>query len=166
MSRIERALEKAATLRNTILTGSEKKGVEEKAVIQPIKQHTPPPLLETDETKARVENPLLATLFDPHSPVSEEYRKLKSVLSAYAHQDRFRNVIMVTSSVSGEGKSLTSLNLAITLAHELDHTVLLVDADLRKPSLQDYLGLKHSKGLSDHLREEIPLDELLIKTGW
>jgi exopolysaccharide/PEP-CTERM locus tyrosine autokinase len=113
----------------------------------------------------RIENPLLATLCDPHSPVSEEYRKLKSILTSFVQRDRFNNVIMVTSSVSGEGKSLTSLNLAITLAQELDHTVLLVDADLRKPSIQDYLNLKHSKGLSDHLKEGIPLDNLLIKTG-
>ena len=95
----------------------------------------------------------------------EEYRKLKSILSAYVQKDRFNNVIMVTSSVSGEGKSLTSLNLAITLAQELDHTVLLVDADLRKPSIQEYLGLKHSKGLSDHLTAGIPLNDLMIKTG-
>ena len=165
MSRIERALEKAATLRNTILVGAGKDGVEEKAVIQPIKQHTPPPLLEIDESNLRIENPLLATLCDPHSPVSEEYRKMKSALSAFVQKDRFNNVIMVTSSVSGEGKSLTSLNLSITLAHELDHTVLLVDADLRKPSIQDYLGINHSKGLSNHLKEGVPLDSLLIKTG-
>lgn len=165
MSRIEQALEKAATLRNTIITGAEKKDTEGKVTVPSIKLHTPPPLIDSTEIKKGSGNPLLATLSDPHSPVSEEYRKLKSILSAYVQRDRFKNVIMVTSSVSGEGKSLTSLNLAITLAQEIDHTVLLVDADLRKPSIQDYLGMKHSKGLSDHLTGGIPLSELMIKTG-
>jgi Mrp family chromosome partitioning ATPase len=112
-----------------------------------------------------IENPLLATLCDPHSPVSEEYRKLKSVVAAFARKDGFRNVIMVTSSVSNEGKSLTSLNLAITLSQEMDHTVLLVDADLRRPSIQAYLGIEPSKGISDYLNGEAPLSDLLIKTG-
>jgi exopolysaccharide/PEP-CTERM locus tyrosine autokinase len=165
MSRIEQALEKAASLRNTIATTPEKRDVEGNAVVQPIRQHIPPPPIGANEIMVKTENPFLATLSDPHSPVSEEYRKLKSVLSAYVRGDKFRNVIMVTSSVSGEGKSLTSLNLAITLAQELDHTVLLVDADLRKPSIEEYLGEKHSKGLSDHLTEGIPLSDLLVKTG-
>ena len=162
MSRIERALEKAANLRDNII---EKKGVEEKIVLQPAKRHTPPPLTGNNEIKIRTEKPLLATLYDPHSPVSEEYRKLKSALSAYVQGDIFNNVIMVTSSVSGEGKSITSLNLAISLAQELDHTVLLVDADLRKPSIQDLLDIKHSKGLSDHLTDGTPINDLLIKIG-
>jgi exopolysaccharide/PEP-CTERM locus tyrosine autokinase len=162
MSRIEQALEKAASLRNTISPTPDKRDSEGKAVVQ---QHIPPPLFVADEIKVKTQNPFLTTLSDPHSPVSEEYRKLKSVLSAYVRSDKFRNVIMVTSSVSGEGKSLTSLNLAITLAQELDHTVLLIDADLRKPSIEEYLGVKHSKGLSDHLTEGTTLSELLIKTG-
>jgi exopolysaccharide/PEP-CTERM locus tyrosine autokinase len=165
MSRIERALEKAANLRNTLGAGAAIKEGEGKASVQPIRLHTPPPSMDGCELMARIENPLLATLCDPHSPVSEEYRKLKSVVSAFAHQGEFKNVIMVTSSVSNEGKSITSVNLAITLAQEFDHTVLLVDADLRKPSLQEYLGMKPAKGLSDYLNGEAALSELLIKTG-
>jgi exopolysaccharide/PEP-CTERM locus tyrosine autokinase len=165
MSRIEQALEKAASLRNTISAGTGKRDADGKAVIQPLRQHIPPPPVAVGEVKSYTENPLVATLCDPHSPVSEEYRKLKSSLTAYIRGDNFRNVIMVTSSVSGEGKSLTSLNLAITLAHDLDHTVLLVDADLRKPSIQEYLSIETTRGLSDHLKDGTPLCDLLIKTG-
>lgn len=168
MSRIEKALEKAANLRNTSGAGAIIKEGDGKASVQPIRQHTPPPSPPMEESELmgrRIENPLLATLCDPHSPVSEEYRKLKSVVTAFAKQDGFRNVIMVTSSVSSEGKSLTSLNLAITLAQEMDHTVLLVDADLRKPSIQTYLGMEPSKGVSDYLNGDVPLSDLLIKTG-
>ena len=166
MSRIERALEKAANLRNTAGSSDIIKEGEGKASVQPIRIHTPPPPpIDFGDIEMHIENPLLATLCDPHSPVSEEYRKLKSVVAAFVRQDGFRNVIMVTSSVSSEGKSLTSLNLAITLAQEMDHTVLLVDADLRKPSIQNYLGMEHTKGVSDYLNGEASLSDLLIKTG-
>jgi protein-tyrosine kinase len=165
MSRLEQALERAANLRKTPGTGAAIMEGEGKASVQPIRLHTPPPSMDGSELMARIDNPLLATLCDPHSPVSEEYRKLKSVVSAFSQQGEFKNVIMVTSSVSNEGKSITTINLAITLAQEFDHTVLLVDADLRKPSLQEYLGMKPTKGLSDYLNGEAVLSEMLIKTG-
>jgi exopolysaccharide/PEP-CTERM locus tyrosine autokinase len=165
MSRIEKALEKAANLRNTPGIGVALKEAEGKALIQPIRLHTPP-TIDRSELMAQIENPLLATLCEPHSSVSEEYRKLKSVVVTFARQDGFRNVIMVTSSVSNEGKSLTSLNLAITLAQEHDHTVLLVDADLRNPSIQKYLNIEPAKGLSDYLNgEATSISDLLVKTG-
>jgi len=165
MSRIERALEKAANLRNTPGTGTAINEMEGRATVQPIRLHTPPPPMDVADIEVHIENPLLATLCDPHSPVSEEYRKLKSVVATFARQDGFKNVIMVTSSVSNEGKSLTSLNLAISLAQEMDHTVLLIDADLRKPSIQAYLGMEPTKGVSDYLNGKAQLSDLLIKTG-
>lgn len=165
MSRLERAMENASYLVNATGSGAVKAKEAENASVQTIQRHTLPPPMDGAELKTKIENPLLATLCDPQSPASEEYRKLKSVVSAFAQQGEFKNVIMVTSSVRGEGKSTTSLNLAISLAQELDHTVLLVDADLRKPSLQEYLGMKTGKGLSDYLKGEAVLSELLIKIG-
>ncbi|NVN91784.1 MAG: tyrosine-protein kinase family protein [Desulfuromonadales bacterium] len=165
MSRIEKAMEKAAQLRN-VLGGSEViHEVKMDTSQQPTRLHVPPPPIDNDEIKPQIQNPLLATLCDPHSLVSEEYRKLKSAVISFAQQDEFKNVIMVTSSVSCEGKSLVALNLAVTLAQEYDHTVLLVDADLRKPSSHVYLGLKPEKGLSDYLSGESSLSDILIKTG-
>jgi protein-tyrosine kinase len=164
MSRIEQALEKAALLRNTHGNNSTKMEGDRDASMQPVQQRPLPPVLDGSELKVQIENPLIATLCDPHSPISEEYRKLKSTIAASVQQDVFRNAIMVTSTVGGEGKSITSLNLAITLAQEFDHTVLLVDADLRKPSLQDYLGMKPGKGLSDYLNGASAISDLLIKT--
>jgi protein-tyrosine kinase len=163
MSRIEQALEKAANLRKSI--GSAEKEISEPVSVKQVQQHKLPPLVDHNEFSRRIDNPLIATLCDPHSPVSEEYRKLKSVLTTYAQQGQFKNVMMVTSSVSGEGKSITSLNLAITLSQELDHTVLLVDADLRRPSIQGYLGINPNKGLGDYLMGNAHLADLLIKTG-
>ena len=52
------------------------------------------------------------------------------------------NLIMVTSALAGEGKSFCAVNLAMSIAMEMDHTVLLVDADVARPSIPGYLGLK------------------------
>ncbi|WP_027178097.1 polysaccharide biosynthesis tyrosine autokinase [Maridesulfovibrio bastinii] len=75
------------------------------------------------------------------------------------------NVIMVTSAAQGEGKSLTALNLAISIARELDQFALLVDTDMRNPSLHKYLGMEMTRGLSDHLMKNVPVHELFIKPG-
>ena len=60
---------------------------------------------------------------------------------------------------------MMALNLAISLAKEHDHTVLLVDTDLRRPSVHKYLGLTAEKGLVHCLRDNFPLEKALIKTG-
>jgi len=164
MSRIEMAMEKAAQLRSFRGSG-EAVNVEVGAAPSLPIQHSPSSPADNDEIKSQIQNPFLATLCNPHSPVSEEYRKLKSAVITFAQQEEFKNVIMVTSSISCEGKSIVSLNLAISLAQEYDLTVLLIDADLRKPSIHEYLEIKPDKGLSDYLSGDVPLSDLLIKTG-
>ena len=73
------------------------------------------------------------------------------------------NVLAVTSPGEGEGKTLTAINLAISIAREVDYTVLLVDANLRHPWMLEHFGLEHRKGLSEYLTEDTPLPELLVK---
>ncbi|NLV23303.1 MAG: polysaccharide biosynthesis tyrosine autokinase [Deltaproteobacteria bacterium] len=107
---------------------------------------------------------LLMNRADSHS-LAEEYKKLKTVLLQMTRGDRLRNVLMMTSTVSGEGKTLTSLNLGICLAQELDHTALVVDADLRKPMVHEYLGMTAEPGLIQCLTEDYPLEKALVKTG-
>ena len=72
------------------------------------------------------------------------------------------NTLAITSPGSNEGKTLTAINLAISLAQEVTYTVLLVDANLRQPSVHTYFGLTPEKGLSDYLTGDIPLSSLLI----
>jgi capsular exopolysaccharide synthesis family protein len=74
--------------------------------------------------------------------------------------------ILVTSSVEGEGATLTALNLAISFAKVIDQYVLLVESDLRNPSLQAMLALNDSMpGLADYLLDDVPIQELLIDPG-
>ncbi len=147
MSRIEKALEKASELR------------EVRNIKEDDKIRTP-----NNVKPARVENHHLVTINDPDSPISEEYRRLKSMLIRDTKQD-FLNTIMIASAVDSEGKTLTAINLAVTLAQELDHSILLIDADLRKPMIHNYLGIDYKYGLSDCLREDMDISDILIKTG-
>ncbi len=156
MSRIEEALEKAARLR-----GDQKPramATEPTGTLPPL---PPQPPIEG----VSMSNRLLVAASDPHTPTAEEYRKLKSVVVKITKGENFRNMLMVTSSVGSEGKSITALNLALTLAQEYDHTVLLVDADLRKPSLHSYLGMEQRVGLSECLLDGVSVRDALIKTG-
>lgn len=106
----------------------------------------------------------MVVINEPLSPMAEEYRKLKEAVVKMTKRERFDNLIAVTSATVGEGKSMTSVNLAACLAGEYDHTVLLIDADLRRPTVHRYLQLGSRKGLSDCLREGLDVGDLLVKT--
>ena len=161
MSRIEQALEKTAAAR--------KRQIAPVAPIDPMSGKTPAEshsmdaLLKTPPLK--INNPMLAAMYDNHDAASEEYNKLRSLIITLTQGDEFYNTLMVTSTIGEEGKTLTAINLAIALAKGYDNTVLLVDADLRRPSLHKLLGLKPEVGLIQCLTENIPLSQALIKTG-
>ncbi len=75
------------------------------------------------------------------------------------------NLVLVTSAVPGEGKTFTAVNLAMSIAMELDHTVLLVDADAAKSDISRLFGIQESEGLTDYLAQpERALSEFLIST--
>jgi protein-tyrosine kinase len=106
----------------------------------------------------------------PRSRIADEYRVIKRPLlsnamgrgaAALTHG----NLIMVTSAVSGEGKSFTSVNLAMSIAAELDHTVMLVDADVARPSVLRMLGLPDGPGLLDLLEGKAEMSGVLLKTN-
>jgi capsular exopolysaccharide synthesis family protein len=75
------------------------------------------------------------------------------------------STLAVTSPGGGEGKSLTAINLAISLAKEVNHTVLLVDLDLRRPSIARHFGYEPAYGLRDYLLDDVPLTEMLFTPG-
>ena len=107
----------------------------------------------------------------PRSRLAEEFRVIKrplinNVSGKSAAPVLNANRIMVTSALPGEGKTFVSLNLAMSLALELDTDVLLVDADASRPAVLDRLGLAPSKGLLDLLVEpELSLDSVVLKTN-
>ncbi len=105
------------------------------------------------------------------SQLEEEFRIIKRPLiknasgGAAAPVDR-ANLLMVSSALPGEGKTFSAINLAMSLASELDHTVLLVDADVVHPSVLDRLGLPAAPGLMDVLTNpQLDLSEVMLRTN-
>ena len=105
----------------------------------------------------------------PRSLVADQFRVIKRPLlkSAKAGDAAVRhgNLIMVTSALTGEGKSFSSVNLAMSIAMELDSTVLLVDADVARPSVLRMLGLPSSPGLLDVLEGKTDIASVLLRTN-
>jgi len=102
------------------------------------------------------------------TPITESFRRIKRhVLANLASPRAGTNLVMITSSLPGEGKTFCAINLAISLAMEMDRTVLLVDADVAKPSVTSALGIKVNGelGLMDVLLDPaIPLSDVICRT--
>ena len=109
---------------------------------------------------------------DAHSRIADDFRQLRrSLVSNLQHpsdpaRPRHEALIMVTSALPGEGKTFCAVNLAVSIAVGVDTSVLLVDADVLKPSVMTRLGLPPSKGLLDLLtRPELDPAELILATN-
>jgi capsular exopolysaccharide synthesis family protein len=105
--------------------------------------------------------PLGITALEPHSAVAEQYRALRTRISQSEH-DRYYRAILVSSPSPGDGKSVTSLNLALAMAQEFHRRILLVDADLRDPSLHKLLGIPGRPGLSDVLAGSVEIGDVMV----
>jgi capsular exopolysaccharide synthesis family protein len=92
---------------------------------------------------------------------TEAYKILRTQILQRLRENGW-NSLAITSPGFNEGKTLTSINLAISLAMEVNYSVLLVDANMRHPSVHTYFGLSAGSGLSDYLTADVPLSELLI----
>ena len=115
-----------------------------------------------------------AGFITPHSPrsqIADEYRIIKRPLLANAMGKSAApvqngNLIMVTSAVPNEGKTFSAINLAMSIAMELDNTVMLVDADVAHPSVLNVLNLPATRGLLDVLLDDTTdLSHVLLKTN-
>ncbi len=167
MSRIEDALKKAAHRKRSVSSTLEVEPVNSIAKVQEERQN---PVAKAAEfllnvAPIKISNALIPTVKEEKTIAAEEYNRLRSTIIALTRSEQPLNTMLVTSTVSEEGKSMTSLNLAIALAKEQDHTVLLVDTDLRRPSLHRYFGISPECGLVNCLRDKLPLEKALIKTG-
>ena len=114
-----------------------------------------------------------AGIVTPHverSRTADQFRVIKRPLISNAMGQgaapiKHANLIMVTSALAGEGKSFTSLNLAMSIAAEFDHTVMLVDADVARPSILRMLDLPPGPGLLDVLEGRAEMADVLLRTS-
>lgn len=155
MSRIDKAIEMAAGIQAAEKTGLEKN------VTKPMSATAGKiPRATVDRS-----NNLLVAVNNPHGEVAEEYNKLRALIEHLVSNEERKNTILITSAVSGEGKTLTAANLALTMARTGEHTVFLIDCDLRRPTIAKLLNIKNEKGLVHCLRDNLPFERALTKAG-
>ena len=104
----------------------------------------------------------LVTYLNPQSLESEMFKILRGNILFPAKGKPPRS-ILVTSALPGEGKSFVSTNLAVSIAQNINEHVLLVDGDIRKPSVHNYLGFDETAGLAEYLTEGRALSECAVK---
>ena len=175
MGKIFKALEKSGQSFETNYTKSEETGFsshsdtasQDKEVKEEKKSGYEPENIASDKEiplQESINNDLIL-LSKPYSAASEQFRLLKTNILFPAKGEPPRT-IMITSPSPEDGKSFVSANLAISIAQSIDEFVLLMDCDLRSPSIHSLFGFDASqtKGLSDYLSSAMPLSGLLKKT--
>ena len=130
-----------------------------------------PSVRQVDINLARLNTLGFVTPDAPTSRIADEFRVVKrpiirNALGQGESKVKHGNLVMITSALPGEGKTFTSINLAMSMAMEYDSRVLLVDGDVAHPSLPSMLGAPHGPGLLDLLtRDEIDVADALVKTN-
>ncbi|MFH1128319.1 MAG: CpsD/CapB family tyrosine-protein kinase [Candidatus Omnitrophota bacterium] len=110
-------------------------------------------------------DPRIVAFYEPESPVTEQYRTLRTNMLAL-DKAKPPKTIIITSSTHSEGKTITAINLAISMAHDMDKKrILLIDADLRRSKINSYLGVNAELGLADLLTNDTNLDDALFNIG-
>ncbi len=100
----------------------------------------------------------------PDSPEINFFKVLRTQIQQALTANHW-NTVMITSANPGEGKTLTAINLALTFSKTFNQTVLLIDCDLQKQSIQKYLGVPGKMGLIDHLYDDRELKEIIVWPG-
>lgn len=162
MERIREALERARREReggSSLLTGFKRSEVAADPAVpiaytQTRTVHVPPRVL--------YQNRIISATSS--GPFTDAFKILRTRVLRELRANNW-NALAITSPGENEGKTLTAINLAISIAMEVGQTVLLVDADLRHPSVHEYFGLKPEFGLSDYLLGDEEIEDLLIHPG-
>lgn len=164
MSKITRALEKAA--RERLQRAGEQATTTAGALVVPVLPVTEalPDRLGQIAFAGQVQiDPHIVSATDPQSPIAEQYRMLRTNFQSLRTKPAAK-VIVVTSALHGEGKSVTAINLALSMARQEKLKVVLVDADMRRGSVPKWLGLgPRLEGLSTVLGREGELDGSLVQ---
>lgn len=168
MERIRQALERAEQDRSKLPGGTQARVRPDrdlpKNAVEPAHDAVPQAQFKrtriVDVPAEVLERNRLVTAIPGHE-LTDAYRVLRTRVLQSMNANRW-NALAVTSPATGAGKTLTSINLAISLAREINRTVLLADFDLRRPSIHQYFGYAPEAGLSDYLFHDAPLEDILF----
>lgn len=149
----------------------EKNKKEKSMKIESLPKKTPKPLvIEDPETSLAKDigkrhdfSHKLVVISSPNSVDAENFKILRGKILFSRDRERPKS-IMVTSAFPSEGKTFVSANLAVSMALGIDEHVLLIDCDLRRPSLHEVLGYRNSEGLHEYLTGKRELKDLIIRT--
>ena len=108
------------------------------------------------------ENRILSAM--EHNEYADAFKILSTQVMQRMDEHQWSS-IAITSVGEDEGKTTTAINLGISIAKEIEYTVLLIDANLRKPELHKYFGITPELGLSDYLQNNVDLADILIRPG-
>lgn len=157
MERIKQALEKARLERSKMGAAPEFIAPGSTGFSESI-AYTQTRTVETDKELLHKKRVVLGI---DNNSYTEAYKILRTQVFQRLRDNNW-NSLAITSPGISEGKTLTAINLAISLAMEVNYSVLLVDANLRHPSIHSYFGLDAERGLGDYLTGNIPLSEVLV----
>ncbi len=107
----------------------------------------------------------IITLLRPYGIEAEQFKKLRTSI-LFPSTGKPPRTILVTSATPGEGKSFVAANLSVSIAQNIDKHVLLMDCDLRLPTIHTSFGLERAPGLSEYLSGEHTLDTLFLKSAF
>lgn len=108
-------------------------------------------------------DPIIVSGLKPHSMEAEQFRILKNNI-LFPETGKPPRIVLITSKFPGEGKSFVSANLAVSIARSIDEYVLLMDCDLRAPTIHSKFGFEAAPGLSEYLTDGRPLSRIFRKT--
>lgn len=139
----------------------EAKNVEKKEKSRRERERVAPPSLYIATPKKGGEiDARVVTYHDPHAPISEQYRILRTNIQRLTPENPPR-VIAVTSALHQEGKTTTVVNLGVIMAQDLHKKILLCDCDLRRPTIHKIMGIEVNKGITDFLLRDASIESIL-----
>ena len=131
------------------------------------RKRTKPELEPPDPEEGReipIDAEELVVIREPRSDLAEHYRRLRSSVEAL-NPDGAPRTVMVTSPLPNEGKSVASLNLGLAICERPRARVIVIEADLRRPSIEEYLQIPRRQGLAEVLQGKLGLERAIRKTS-
>jgi len=160
--KIEKAMEKVRQKQKTALDrpikGEENRGSKQSPTTNAAPIYCESKCLKPDEVDV-IKNRCVGLSTD--APELDFYKVLRTRILQQTKQNGW-NTLMITSTRPGEGKTLTAINLSLTIAKAHSQTVLLVDCDLRQQKIYQYFGLRSDKGIVDYMLNGSQLKELIV----